>query len=129
VKAKDFYSEDDDGLSKAWYGNVFINPPYQQPQMGQFADKLIAELKNIKSAIMLVNNNTDTAWFHKLASEAAAFCFTKGRIHFYTVDNPATQPTNGQVYFYFGDSVELFTEVFCIQGMVVKTLSNYREEQ
>jgi hypothetical protein len=126
VKAKAIFTEDDDGLSKAWYGNVFVNPPYQQPQMGQFADKLISELKNIESAIMLVNNNTDTVWFHRLASEAAAFCFTKGRIHFYTVDNPSTQPTNGQVYFYFGNDVALFVKVFSIQGLVVKTLSAYR---
>ena len=31
VKAKVFYTKDDDGLSKEWWGRVWLNPPYSQP--------------------------------------------------------------------------------------------------
>jgi hypothetical protein len=47
-----------------WYGRVWLNPPYSQPHIFNFVRKLVSELDNIKSAILLTHNHTDTEWFH-----------------------------------------------------------------
>ncbi len=89
------------------------------PLIRQFTDKLIDELPNIKSAILLTNNNTDTLWFYKCAINAETICFTKGRISFYKDEGIRTQPTNGQAFFYFGRNTEKFYEVFSEIGLIM----------
>ena len=122
IQAEEYFTEEDNGLEKPWYGNVFLNPPYQMPKIRQFTDKLIKELPNIGSAILLTNNNTDTLWFHKCAAKASCVCLTKGRIHFYTETNNKTQPTNGQAFFYFGSDGGAFRKIFKQYGMIIKVM-------
>ena len=48
IQAENFFTEKEDGLNQNWYGNVFLNPPYQQPLMNQFVlqkEELIFILK------------------------------------------------------------------------------------
>ena len=124
VQATRWFGIEENGLQQSWgsYGNVWMNPPYKQPEMSLFADKLCTEFVdgNIKQAIMLTNNNTDTHWFHKSAKVASAVCFTLGRINFYKADGMITQPTNGQAFFYFGNNVESFVEVFADIGTIMR---------
>lgn len=120
VKAKRFYTADDDGLSKKWAGNVWLNPPYSKELIGQFAAKVVAESGRIKQAIVLVNNATDTAWFHDLASVASAVCFLRGRVKFLDkTGKPANTPVQGQVVLYVGPDVEQFRSRFSAFGFVV----------
>ena len=119
VKAKTYFTEEDNGLEHPWIGNVFLNPPYQMPLIRQFTNKLIDELSNIKSAILLTNNSADTLWFHKCAINATAICFTKGRIYFYTVDREETRPVNGQAFFYLGRDRDKFYKVFSEIGLIM----------
>ena len=120
VRAKAIYTEEDNALEQPWSGRVFLNPPYQQPEIRLFAEKLISELPNIEEAIVLVNNNTDTKWFLTLALGCAAVCFTTGRIGFYTPDIEKTAPTNGQAFFYFGQKLEVFKKRFRDVGIVMQ---------
>jgi len=120
VQAKTYFTEADDGLNRKWHGNVFLNPPYQMPLIEQFVEKLIGELPNITSAILLTNNNTDTYWFYKSALAARAVCFTRGRISFYKTEGPRTAPTNGQAFFYFGADTARFRNVFADVGLIFK---------
>ncbi len=122
IQAENFFTEENDGLNKKWYGNVFLNPPYQQPMMNQFIDKLIEELPNISNAILLTNNNTDTNWFYNCAINAKSICFTKGRINFYTENIDKTYPTNGQSYFYYGTKNDTFVEVFKHRGLIMEVV-------
>jgi len=119
VKAKKYYTKKDNGLDKPWEGNIFLNPPYSHPEVKQFVDKLLSELKigNVKQAILLTNNNTDTNFFHDAARKAAEVCFTKGRINFIKPDGSRSSPTNGQVFYYFGDNREAFIRVFSKFGI------------
>jgi len=116
VKAKVYYTKEDDGLEKKWSGRIFMNPPYSWGLMPKFIDKLLSS--DFESAIILTHNNTDTKWFHKLAKKSSALCFTEGRISFYREDIGAS-PTNGQIFFYIGNNIEGFANVFGEIGFVV----------
>ncbi len=121
VKARRFHSIDDSGLTKEWHGAVWLNPPYAQPFVAQFVDKMVGEYEagRVKSGIMLTHNYTDTAWFHQAAQVAAAICFTRGRVKFWSPQGEIAAPTQGQAFFYFGNNVPLFSSVFSDLGFVV----------
>jgi phage N-6-adenine-methyltransferase len=122
VKAAAFYSEEVNGLDKEWAGNIWLNPPYAQPAISHFADKMVAEWESgrVSAAIMLTHNYTDTAWFQKLAKAATAMCFTRGRVRFVSPAGELASPTQGQAFFYFGNDTEIFADVFEAVGFVVE---------
>ena len=123
VQAKVYFTPENDGLSQPWLGNIFLNPPYSHPDVANFVNKLIDELIDGQQAILLTNNNTDTAFFHKAACKASALCFTKGRISFYKADGETkTSPTNGQVFFYFGNNKKHFVDIFSEFGLLMETV-------
>jgi len=122
VKAAAYYTAEDNGLTKEWQGNIYLNPPYSQPEIKQFINKLLTELTPGKQAILLTNNNTDTNWFYDAAEKAQYICFTKGRINFYKENGEITSPTNGQAFFYFGSKGDKFKEVFSKFGLIMKVV-------
>lgn len=128
VQAKTYYTLENDGLSKEWNGAVFLNPPYKQPDIKFFIQKLLDEIdaKRTTKAILLTNNNTDTRWFHCAALKSQAICFTSGRINFYKPDGSITQPTNGQAFFFWGpqNALQRFVEKFSEIGLIVRVYGN-----
>jgi len=116
VKATEFYTKEDDGLSKPWYGNVWMKPPYAQPLMNQFAAKLISELENINQAIVLVNNATETRWFQSLLEKCTAVCFPSSRVKFLDPTGKEGAPLQGQAIIYFGNNPDLFINEFSQYG-------------
>lgn len=119
VKAGMYYTASDDGLSKEWTGNVFLNPPYAQPLIDNFSKKLIQEIQsgNTKQAIVLVNNATETKWFQSMAQLAAAICFPKSRIKFWSPEKESA-PLQGQSFLYFGSNTQQFISEFKKYGFV-----------
>ena len=119
IKAATFYTRKDDGLSKPWFGKVWLNPPYNMPLIEQFIDRAISEYKagNITCAIVLTNNSTDTEWFHKLIQYP--FCLTRGRIQFWN-DDQTLATRQGQALFYLGNNPDLFVSTFSAFGAVLK---------
>jgi len=126
VKAQRFFTAEINGLKQDWNGRVWLNPPYAQPLIADFADKMLDELTggNVNAAIVLTNNYTDTTWFQKLARQADAICFTRGRIRFVSPnDEPVASPIQGQAFFYFGPDVERFSGDFAKHGFVLGGLA------
>lgn len=121
IQATKYFTAKDNGLSKPWRGRVFLNPPYCMPLIRDFTDKLIEELPHIDAAILLTNDQTDTAWWQKCARESDSICMPSGRISFYNVKG-STSPTNGQTYFYYGDKQKRFRKVFSEKGLIVKVI-------
>jgi len=121
VKAKRFYDAEDNGLERDWYGNVFLNPPFQAKLAIAFIAKLCTDYENkmIPQAVLLTNNNTDTTWWHQAAGVSAAICFTKGRVPFYNPKQEIAAPTNGHTFCYMGGRVHSFVKAFQDAGTIM----------
>lgn len=121
VNATMWYGIDDDGLSKEWKGRVWLNPPYSKDLIGRFVAKLKESVADgvTTQAVLLVNNATDTAWFHDIAGSVSAACFIRGRISFHdSSGRPANKPLQGQVALYLGNQPESFCRAFSGFGAV-----------
>jgi hypothetical protein len=131
IRAKSYFTKAQDGLTKEWFGRVWLNPPFAQPFIANFAAKIVAEVMagRVPEAIMVTNNYSDTAWFHLAASVASAICFTRGRVKFYNQYEVGAQPTQGQTFFYFGDKPDRFTSVFRQIGFVTPKVLPFIERQ
>jgi hypothetical protein len=122
VQAKAYFTAADNGLEQAWWGRVWLNPPYCRALLGPFVAKLVAEHARgaVTQAILLTHNYTDTDWFHTAAGAARAICFPRGRIHFVAPSGEECSPTQGQAFFYFGVDDEAFRGAFGELGLVVR---------
>lgn len=115
VKAGVFFTKEQDGLAQKWKGNVWLNPPYAQPLISQFSEAVCRKFKDreIKQAIILVNNATETEWFGRMAEVCSAIQFPSSRIKFIDRDGDATgAPLQGQALIYFGARVQKFVNEF-----------------
>lgn len=108
IKAKDFFSKEDDAFSKHWFGRVFANPPYSRGNLFLTISKAQYEfdMGNILEGILLVPNSTDAKWFQSLWKYP--ICFTDHRIKFVTYNKITkkfyleSNPENGSCFIYFG---------------------------
>ena len=115
VKALRFFTADDNGLEQQWRGRVWMNPPYAQPLIAQFIERMIEQYcaNAVTEAIVLVNNATDTAWGQALLKSATSVCFPKARIRFLDpAGNPSGSPLQGQMIVYLGKHRDRFSQEF-----------------
>jgi phage N-6-adenine-methyltransferase len=120
VGAATFFTEEDDGLSEEWSGRVWMNPPYARPLIDRFCERLAEHHAegDVSEACALVNNATETAWFHSLAAKASAMCFPRGRVKFWH-PRKESAPLQGQAVVYFGPNAAGFKTEFVKFGFVV----------
>jgi phage N-6-adenine-methyltransferase len=114
VQATTFYTVEDDGLAQEWAGRLWMNPPYAQPLVTQFCEKLVRSYADghVREAIVLVNNATETSFFHALASHCSAACLPRGRIKFRHPEKDNAAPLQGQCVLYFGKVPATFCQEF-----------------
>jgi len=122
VRAAQYFTAETNGLVQQWRGNVWMNPPYAQPLIADFAnalrDKFIAG--EIDQACVLVNNGTETGWFQTLLDVASAVCLIKTRVKFIDpTGKPSGAPLQGQAVIYVGKQTDRFTDSFCSFGKVL----------
>jgi len=132
VKAGQYFTAEQDGLTQAWSGNVFLNPPYSHPLMGQFAEAVGGKFVEgeISQAVVMINNATETDHFQMLLMAAAAVCFPDGRVKFHTPEGgPLKTPLQGQALLYFGHNPAAFKAEFAGFGAVLFTESGIEQMQ
>lgn len=123
VRADRYFTESDNAFVKEWFPSsvqdsvrtVWMNPPYGASLISEAMSKFLAEFEaqSFDSGIVLVNNATETKWFQKALSRAAAVTFTDHRISFWNADGKAVSGnTRGQAFFYFGDDPSDFLRYF-----------------
>lgn len=82
-KCDQFYTREQNGLSKDWGGNVvFCNPPYGR-EIGTWVKYSYEQSKKKDTTVvMLIPSRTDTRWFHSYIYGKAEIRFVKGRLKF-----------------------------------------------
>ena len=78
----EFFTIEEDALSRCWKGRVFLNPPYGRQKTGDFVRKAVAERDCAEVIVVLVPSRTDTRWFHDVVYQQAGIDvrFIKGRL-------------------------------------------------
>ncbi|ELY68869.1 DNA N-6-adenine-methyltransferase [Natrinema versiforme] len=83
------YTKADDGLSKAWFGNVWLNPPWSTNGNGNAKHRWLQKARSeaardaVDRVVVLIPSDTGAHWFHDHVLEADAVCFVgPGRIPF-----------------------------------------------
>jgi len=121
IRAKRFYTAQDDGLQHDWPGRVWLNPPYGG-LTAKFVNKLVEQYRAgiTTEAILLVNAHaTDTDWFQPLWDYV--LCFTNHRINFYGPNGQrGSGSTHGSVFVYFGPKPKVFAKEFSRFGAIVR---------
>lgn len=118
VRAKRYFSANDDGLALDWFGRVFVNPPYGKSEehgslAGAFCNKAMAEYEsgNVQACVILVNSLHSQNW--QAALYEYAVCFVDHRIQFISGDGEENKnPTFQNILVYLGPERTRFAQVF-----------------
>lgn len=119
VPAKTHYTRQDDGLSRPWFGRVYMNPPYGR-EIENWIDKLCESWRkgDITEAIALVPARTDTEWFR--AMRQFPRCFIAGRLTFSNFASAAPFPSTA---IYLGQRIDDFCAAFSDIGDIYELVS------
>ena len=89
--AKNYFTIEDDGLTRDWRGRVWCNPPY-----GRMVGRWLARCANHGNAIALIFARTETEdFFEHVWGRAAAILFLRGRLFFHHVDGSRAKHNSG----------------------------------
>lgn len=120
--AAQFFTKEDDCLTRQWHGTVYMNPPYSKP--APFLEKLVTEYREgrVTQAIALckqgVLSNKGTG---KLIHQSkSAQCLWEGRLDFKHSSRKQKGNSNNfdVVAIYWGPAPDRFKEVFSQFGFV-----------
>jgi phage N-6-adenine-methyltransferase len=122
VQATHYFTRERDAMLYDWpVGHtLFANPPYGRGIIGKCVTKIVREFPHSwHTGIILVNNATDTGWFHQLARMSSAACIFQQRIQFIQPqDVTVDRNTRGQIALYIGNDPDLFTSSFYDVGLI-----------
>lgn len=98
-KGESWFTKEEDGLSKMWWGKVWMNPPYGKT-IGQWMRKAYESANgspvdghpDCELVVCLVPARTDTAWWHDYAAKGEVR-FIRGRLKFGTAKHSAPFPS------------------------------------
>lgn len=89
-KTNDYFSEQDDALSREWNGICWMNPPYKDLKLWVKKAYLESRHKDC-TVVCLVPARTNTNWFHEYCMKGE-IRFIKGRPKFKGCEHGLPQP-------------------------------------
>jgi hypothetical protein len=120
VKARTYFTADDDGLRYSWYDNVWMNHPFGREGNPLWVRKLVAEYAagRVKQACCITYACTSEAWFQPLLR--FPICFIAKRVNYLLPDGTVkVGVTKGSCVAYLGEKVDRFAGVFGEFGNVL----------
>ena len=128
VKAKRYFTVEDDGLAQEWTGRVFLNPPYsKRAGKAEFIAKLAEafDAGTVTAATVVLSYDFSAAWFEPLRGRYAAICLCRGRVQFYkAIPGDGHDPALGTSIVYLGADVPAFVAAFDSIGDIVARSQN-----
>jgi hypothetical protein len=120
VQAFHYYTQKDDGLCKDWFGNVFLNPPYNG-KSAAWTNKMIEEYESgrIDSGVMLVFTTPGYKWFENLWIKYPICCLSKRLEFVKPTGETVGQSKKGSTLVYFGKDVDRFSDTFEDLGRII----------
>lgn len=97
VPADYTYNKAYNGLSREWFGHVWLNPPYG-PASVAFVKRMIDH----GDGLLLLPSRTETAIYQRALDAATAICFLRERLHFVRDDGFQARASFGSTLFAFG---------------------------
>lgn len=115
--AKQHYTLADNGLTKPWFGRVWLNPPY-----GNQTDKWMQMLAQHGNGIALIFARTETgSFFPWVWDYADAILFIKGRLRFWTKEGREGGTAGApSVLIAYGEDNVMALDKSCIAGRLVR---------
>lgn len=118
VQATQFYTKEDDGLSKLWYGRVFMNHPFSRQGNPLWINKLVASYDDcaIDAAVCICFAAVNAAWFAPLLNYPQFFF--KGRVNYCNPDGTVAKGvTKDSVITYLPPTGEWGAEIKRLQAV------------
>ncbi len=81
-----------DGLARPWFGRVWLNPPYSNPEVGQFMERMADH--NHGTALLFARTETQM-FFDTIWRRASGLLFLEGRLHFHYPDGRRAKANAG----------------------------------
>lgn len=126
VKARNFFDVEMDGLTRDWYGRVWLNPPYGRSggisNAALWSRKLILQLDQgkVSCACLLVKGAPSERWFGPLFRPDFTICFPYGRLSFMTEEGVAIKGNaHGSAIIGMGVNRKRFIDAFKKIGAIV----------
>ena len=115
--AKRHYTKAQNGLSLPWEGRVWLNPPYSQPLLKMFVEKMAEHNRGIA----LLYNRCDNNMFRDIIfPKAKAMMFISHRVRFYQPDGTrGGNPGCGSVLIAFGNQDARILQNCKIEGKFI----------
>lgn len=117
IRARTYYTEEQNGLIQPWNGTVFLNPPFSATRV--WVDKLKQELQSGRTtaAVLLTNSAPGYVWWEETVDAAISVCLIRHRLRFINESGLAQgQAKKGQSIFYFGRNPDRFRDIFSSYG-------------
>lgn len=82
AKCTNYYTPDDNGLNKTWFGSCWMNPPYDK-SIGLWMKKAYeASQKGTTVVCLIQGRSSDTIWWHDYVMRSSEIRYIKDRLHF-----------------------------------------------
>lgn len=119
IHAGKFFTKKEDGLSKEWFKNVFINHPFGRKENPLWVRKMVYEYNRmeVNTIICITFAATSEEWFQPLMEFQQ--CFLTPRTNFYLPDGTLKRGVSkGSVVTYMGPSLDRFATEFKAMGTI-----------